>query len=949
MKRPYVALDVETTGLEAGKDELIEVAAVRFQGGEELGVWHSLLKPAAALPEAITRLTGITPADLEEAPFFYQILPALARFLGDDPIVGHSVEFDLSFLAAQGLSLHNPRLDTYELSTLLLPGLPDRTLGGVARSLGLAQEGEHRALDDARTVRGVFQALWERLAALGLDLLEEIVRQSQKVDWSLRDLFEDVLGEALREGFGRKRADGRPLAARLVAPERRPEPLEETTDDRPLDVERLAGLLAPGGLFARAFPHYEHRPQQMEMLRAVANTLNQGGQLIVEAGTGTGKSVAYLIPALALAVRRGKRVLVSTNTINLQDQLFYKDIPDLQRMLAQAGAEEADLAGLAGFRAALLKGRNNYLCLRRWERLRRSPDLKPEEVRTLVKVLLWLPQTQTGDRAELTLSGPEYRVWDELASDPAACQGSDCTYQQRDCCFFYRARRQAEAAHLLVVNHSLLLSDVVAENLVLPEYAHLIVDEAHHLEGVATDQMGFAVTARDFQAHLAAISWPVGADRESGLLAFLPAFFRGEKVPPAARQTMEGLRKEVRSAVENARLAGEAFFRAVQEFVLLQQEEQSPSHYDRQLRITSGLRIQPDWGEIEIAWERVSEELLRLYERLGRLYQLCSKLAEEDEEEIQDLLFELAALGRRTADIQHQVTAIVSESRRNDICWISVRAQDGAIGLHLAPLHVGERLQEGLYRKKEALVLTSATLSIAESTSFLRERLGLPDAEELLLDSPFDYRRAALLLIPEDIPPPNDPTYYRLLSRTLIQTCQASEGRALVLFTSHYALRETYKAIRRPLEREGIAVLGQGLDGSRHVLLEQFRRNPRSVLLGTSSFWEGIDVVGEGLSLLVIAKLPFSVPSDPIFASRCELFDDPFFQYAVPQSVLRFKQGFGRLIRSKTDRGVVLTLDQRLLTRTYGTLFLESLPDCTVRQVRLLAVPQLVRRWLRGG
>jgi len=946
--RCYIALDVETTGTEAGKDEIIEVAAIRFRGQEVLGTWHSLVKPAGPIPEAIVRLTGITPADVERAPFFHALLPDLARFLGADPIVGHSVAFDRDFLAAQGLPLGNRFLDTYELSTLLLPELPDRSLSTVAAALGIPYPEQHRALPDAQVTMQVFLAFWEKIVHLGIELLQEVVRLAAHGNWPLGSLFSEALEELEQRAPGLRAPSPQPLAVRLVAPEKRPPALEATEDERPLDVEALAHLLEPGGLFARAFPNYEYRPQQVEMLRAVARTFNEGGQLIVEAGTGTGKSMAYLIPAVALAVRRGQPVVVSTNTINLQDQLFHKDLPDLQRVLLQAGPTESEWKALAGFRAALLKGRNNYLCLRRWDILRRSPSLSPEQVSTLVKTLLWLPHTETGDRAELALSGKEYAVWNEIASPPGACQGPECRYYQQNRCFFFRARWRAEAAHIVIANHSLLLSDVATENRVLPPYRVLVIDEAHHLEAVATDQLGFHVTAEEFQAHLAAISHPLPGEREEGLLAIVPLFSHRKGVPEAARQTLETLRREVRDAVTAARTAGNAFFAALQQFVELHREEIGGSDsYDRQLRITSVVRVQPDWSDIECAWEPVAEELTRITDRLSRLYQLCSELTQEEEGEEQDVLQEMLLLGRQTQAILEQVTHIVSAAKRNGIYWINVEAQTGTIGLHAAPLHVGELLQAGLYRHKEAIVLTSATLSTEGNTAFLRERLNLPEAEEVLLDSPFDYARAALLLIPEDMPDPRDPQYGRALARTLIETCRASEGRMLVLFTSYSALRQTYAAIRRPLEREQIAVLGQGIDGSRHVLLEKFRRNPRSVLLGTSSFWEGIDVVGEALSVLVIAKLPFSVPTDPVFEARCELVEDSFYRYAVPQAVLRLKQGFGRLIRSQTDRGVVLLLDGRALSRAYGSMFLRSLPRCTVRRVQLPSIPSLVREWLQ--
>lgn len=946
MLHPYVAIDTETTGLEPGKDELIEVAAVRFQGQEVLGTWHALVKPAGPLPEAITRLTGITPQELETAPMFYTLIPELARFIGDAPLVGHSVSFDIDFLAAQGLRLSNPRVDTFELSTLLLPELPDRSLISVARGLGIPYPEQHRALADAQVARQVFLAFWERLTALNLETLEEVLRLAGKTPWPLAELFADVAGVVTREAFGKKRESDQPMAMRLVQPEPRPAPLEETEDNRPLDGQRLSDLFAPGGLFARVFPHYEHRPQQVEMLQAVVEAFNRGGQLIVEAGTGTGKSMAYLLPAIALAMRRGRPVIVSTNTINLQDQLFYKDLPDLQRVLSQAGPEEGDLAHLAAFRAALLKGRANYLCLRRWEALRRSNTLSPEQVSVLVKTLLWLPRTQTGDRGELALVGREHEVWNEIVAQSNACQGSECPYNREDRCFLYRARRRAEAAHVVVVNHSLLLSDLATENCVLPAHRHLVVDEAHHLEGVATDQLGFSVTALELQELLAAISLPAGKDREQGLLSLLPTLLKGREDAAAARRTVDALTAEARSAVDAARTAAQTFFDMLNDFIRQQQENTPASQYDWHWRITPSIRIQPDWSDIEIAWENVAVELARIVDRLSRLHQLCSQDKENAAREEQDLLLDIALLAQRTEKVQRQVTAIISQAQDNGIYWITVEAQTRTLGLHVAPLHVGSLLQDSLYLQNEAIVLTSATLSTENNTTFLRERLCLPEADELLLDSPFDYRRAALLLVPEDMPDPSDPQYGRALARTLVQTCQASAGRTLVLFTSYSTLRQTHAAIRRPLEREDIAVLGQGIDGSRHNLLDKFRRNPRSVLLGTSSFWEGIDVVGDALSVLVITKLPFDVPSDPIFAARCELFEDPFRQYAVPQAVLRFKQGFGRLIRSQTDRGVVIMLDGRVLTRTYGPAFLQSLPSCTMRRVHLPEIPLLVQEWL---
>jgi DNA polymerase-3 subunit epsilon/ATP-dependent DNA helicase DinG len=311
-----------------------------------------------------------------------------------------------------------------------------------------------------------------------------------------------------------------------------------------------------------------------------------------------------------------------------------------------------------------------------------------------------------------------------------------------------------------------------------------------------------------------------------------------------------------------------------------------------------------------------------------------------------DLLLELRDNITNLHKLRTDANSAITNPDEGAVYWLEARVKGGDVALHCAPLHVGPLLDRYLFSAKKTVVLTSATLSTENDFSYICERLGLKGGEELQLSSPFDYEKAALVYLPTDMPEPGTTGYQRHLEQTLVELCKASEGRALVLFTSHSALRATYKAIQRPLEEAGIMVLGHNIDGSRRQLLERFKNNPRTVLLGTSSFWEGIDVVGDALSVLVIAKLPFSVPSDPVFAARSEGFEDAFNQYAVPQAILKFKQGFGRLIRSGSDRGVVAVLDRRIISKRYGQAFLNSLPECTVKRGPTSNLPGEVASWL---
>ena len=368
--------------------------------------------------------------------------------------------------------------------------------------------------------------------------------------------------------------------------------------------------------------------------------------------------------------------------------------------------------------------------------------------------------------------------------------------------------------------------------------------------------------------------------------------------------------------------------------------------YDNRLLITTGKRSQPEWQSVEIGWENLRVALTAVRDALGRLNTAIVDLSATGILDFESLAARAGALLQAIVQVSDGLDAILLHHEGDRIAWLTVHRLSGAVNLSSAPLHVGEVLESYLFGRKTTVVLTSATLSAGGSFAYIRGRLGLADAEELALGSPFDYRKAALVLVPSDMPEPNRLDYQQAVERMVTALLRASDGRTLVLFTSHGALRSTYRTVKTPLEADGIEVLAQGLDGASRELLDRLRHGRRIAILGTSTFWEGVDVAGEALSLLIIAKLPFSVPSDPVFSARSELFDDPFGDFALPQAVLRFKQGFGRLIRHRSDRGVLVVLDRRVRSKRYGRLFLGSLPDCAINEAPAAQLPLLVKRWL---
>lgn len=961
MGRIYIALDTEATGLHAERDEIIEIGAVRFRDGQVLERWQSFIRPSQPVPYKITALTGITAKDVRNAPPIFQVAPALLRFVGEYPIVGHSVEVDLAMLRRQGVAIRNRSYDTFELATLLMPEVPIYTLTAVADALGVAAPIKHRAVADAELAMAVFEALLARLNDLPPAVLTEISRATTGSEWALRPLFAESdtvtdsagplfsaagnLGSKLAAAFGQAESD-----LDLLHPPSIPSAVQppESATTRPVDIDKLAALLAGSGPLAAAFPDYEPRPQQVQMLRAVAAAFNDGTHLMVEAGTGTGKSLAYLLPAIRYAQENKTRVVVATATINLQEQLYDKDLPAL-----------AEVFGTK-FQTAVLKGRSNYLCLRRWAAFRRARPATLDELRTLVKVLVWLPKTTTGDRGELLLTGTEPQIWNRLNVSEEGCPLHECVHNQKGLCFFHRARKTAEGAHVLVVNHALLLADIATGNRVLPPYSHLIIDEAHHLEDEATEGLGYEVSGHDPAEILAALSKRQG-EGYSGFLSDVRRLLRprdtggkkGDAVGAPARvrvpdAIMAGLEKRIEglhAMCDRVPIVTHDLFDCMQQLLNSRSEERN--EYDKRLRLTSRVRKDPMWGEIELTWENLSLPLAAILDDLNGLINTLEELEEEaDNSDLSNLILELGNLWQQVDTLHSRLNAAITQPSDGAVYWLSANAREASVTIHSAPLHVGELLDRYLFGTKRTVVLASATLATDGDFGYMRERLGLHKTTELQLGAPFDYERSTLLYVPDDMPEPNQPGYQRQLEIAILELCRASGGQALVLFTSHSALRTTYRAVQRPMEEAGLLLLGHNLDGSRRQLLDRFRHTPRSVLFGTSSFWEGVDVPGEALSVLILTKLPFRVPSDPVFAARSEGFDDAFSQYSLPQAILRFKQGFGRLIRHHADRGVVAVLDRRVLSKGYGPQFLHALPACTQRQGPTGALGPSAAAWL---
>lgn len=694
----------------------------------------------------------------------------------------------------------------------------------------------------------------------------------------------------------------------------------------PDELERAFG---PHGVLARNLKGYEQRSEQVRMAQSVAGAFNNNAVALIEAGTGTGKSLAYLIPAILWAVRNEQRVVISTNTINLQEQLIKKDIPLLQRHTS------------VEFSACLVKGRGNYLCRRKLEGASMEPGLFPDAAsEELAAILAWSETSQSGCLSDLSFH-PSWEVWDDLRCEADQCSRSRCAHFQK--CFFYRARREASTARLLVANHALLLADIALRResgydavAILPPFTRLIIDEAHHLEEAATGALSGRISRSGLMRQLSRLA-PSGG--RSGILTVL-ANRLGRELP----EHLDGLYQELSAIVEAALLPQTVELAALLEremdWLGLALQEMLPGDDLRgsevRRRITPEVRQTAFWQALAGRLRVLAEKLAELAAGLGALDRSAAKLPDPVRQALDSWLTDAAGIGRRLSSASDELFGFCDDDE--DSCrWLELKktARGNQAAVCIAPLEVAGIIKTALLDPIPTVVLTSATMTVGGSFGYQRRRTGLDLLEpsrltELALPSPFNFAEQSLVGIPQDLPDPSTNAYRQALADAVLRGVALSGGGAFVLFTSFDLLKQTWSALKGDLERLGLTVLRQGEGGGRHQLLARFRKERHAVLFGTDSFWEGVDVKGDALRLVIIARLPFHVPTEPIQQARAERVTqqggDPFRELSIPQAVLKLRQGFGRLIRSRDDHGAVLILDSRIVTKNYGKRFLKSLP-----------------------
>ncbi|MDM7925506.1 MAG: helicase C-terminal domain-containing protein [bacterium] len=926
-----VILDCETTGLDPEKDAVIEIGAVRIAPDGTERRWESLFNPGIPIPASITLLTGISDSDCAGRPSIRDALPDFWKWMEGAWVIGHQVSFDLSFLSAErarscpDLPPVNPGrvIDTLELSRLLFPFLPNHRLETIAASLGVDPGRQHRALDDAAATAAVFRAMIGRLLELDAAVVNDVRRMLNGAGDGLRFLFDDL---AAIPGRKPKDPEGTGPAPVNVLGARVPLRGDGETETIRMDPGEVSAFFSPEGPLAGRMTSYEPRKSQVEMAAAVARAFNEDGILVAEAGTGVGKSLAYLVPAVFWAqANPADRVVIATATKTLQDQLFYKDIPQVM-----ASAPKS-------FCAVLLKGRSNYLCPVRYRTLMdRIEDKLPAGLRRrLIPLALWRTLTRTGDIEE----NPGFHrdsaesLWTLVNSESSRCAGAACG---DSACHVQNVHRAAKSANLLVINHALLFSSIGRNRSSLGEFETLVLDEAHQIEKSASQHLGVSLQPSLFSE---IAGWLHHAKpSETGLLVSLKRVISDSVhglLPDSDPD--RSITDRLREAAHDLTAASGSFFRDLGAIPAL--ASAAAAENARWTRVR--LRRSPA-SLVPASFEGLLQAVGRLRFQAGDALNRLRIKSLDRNGEGEALSRELGFLQDRLSDLEESISHFRKADPEKHALWCEWTEHDGRqeLVLRSVPVDIASLLANRLFPRLKRAVLTSATLTVDERFDYLMFRWGLNwlEADRITaraFGSPFNFHEQSLLLVPTYLSHPKDGRFTRDLADLLVRLHDRHKRGTLVLFTSYAMLRSVREAVLPSFEERGVRLLAQGTDGSRTTLLRAFRERPGSVLLGTSSFWEGVDVPGPALELLVITKIPFDVPTDPLIEARMEKIQSDsgngFLNYAVPEAVFRLRQGFGRLIRTAEDRGAVLMLDPRTTRTPYGSMFLNSLPvDATL-------------------
>ena len=883
----FTAIDVETTGLDPKTDRIIEVGAVRFSKGKACGEFSSFVNPGMPIPAHITALTGIRDDEVRAAPPFSEIMEAFLDFIGATPLCGHQIDFDLNFLNNElkrtgREKLASSQLDTALLSRIITPNIGRFSLKQVAKSLHVELENAHRALADARASGEAACALLVKTDSVSPPILAAMAR------FAPPSLLKTILFNAVRSknhAVGFPASQGQAAAKKLM-----PESTRQA-----VALETIREFFANDGILSRVMPGFVERPAQTHLAKCVTESLNTASILVAEAGTGIGKSLAYLVPSVFYSLRNNCRILISTHTRNLQDQLISKDLPILKETVSSL------------LKYSVLKGRSNYLCIRQFHRLLAGEltDLSYRERMGVLPLIRWAMETKTGDIEEQNQFNIKWfsRIWRLLCADAHVCEGKRCP--EFGNCFLQSARQNALSSHIVVINHALFFSELCSRSSFLGPMGAIVFDEAHHLESCGHRYLRVEVDTNRLTQFVDALAQ---LDKEAK-----------RRQLPQSPEIGEG---EVKALVKRIRSGISGFLDDCNAWV----ESRHPAADEYQIGYSAS-----DFSQLA-SYAGLTNGLVETQHVMHQLQQIVESTSET--ERINRSLRQLVGqLADNTSQLKADLDYVCGACAEDHVFWIEGNRKKGWVKLCGVALDIASILSPLWQANGDACIFTSATLAVSHSLDYFKQKVGLSGANEgktrgEIFLSPFKPQqafRAAMIGGPE----PDASDYSEYAASVLLSIASVFRKNILVLFTSVAMLETVYSRCKQlPFPGE-TTILAQGVSGGRQAILDEFKQLTCGILLGADSFWEGIDVPGKSCELVVIPRLPFQVPTHPLtkaLADRVERREgQSFFSFAVPEAIIKFRQGIGRLIRSQSDKGALIVLDKRIMTKNYGKRFCNSM------------------------
>ncbi len=927
----FTAIDLETTGLYPASDQIIELGAVKFVEGRLVETYSQLVKPSASISSEITRITGIDDEMVTNAPALDAVFGDFKSLLDKSPwVVGQNVDFDLGFLKPhlshiEFADLEKKTLDTAVLARALFPRIQRYSLSTLAAYFGAERGAAHRALSDCRATGDVYLKLLAKLA----DLPEVSRGRMGRILFGHDiDLFHESL-EPLVSGDQRVKAaedDDAEYPDNVVGQS----PPESYDDYVELDEAAVQNHFLPGGLFSKNIESYEYRPMQGDMAVDVSRAFNRSEFHIIEAPTGVGKSLAYLLPASWWASLNREQVIISTHTKNLQSQLFYKDIPQV-----------AETVGY-DFKAVILKGRGNYICLYKYHELLAEAEASASRAdrAALASLTLWAENTITGDISECNgfSPGANHYIWSRISCEGGFCLGQACPYARE--CFLLRVKREVQSAQLVIVNHYLTFADFASGGDLIRESGHIIFDEAHNLEKVAASFLGRKIDRRAMEVVLNGMysSRPAPSGFLAGLRFTLENRPQDGEVVIAAEKVIDG--------ITELSGASKSFF----DLLAAELRSRESAVEGREIRVSRD----------NSPFEKCDRESLiasfgKLTERLDGL--IGHVRESENIDKKREIVVRLEAFAGDLKKLTDTALDLLFTENPEYVYWIDLPSSPRfSPSIYSAPLEVGKLLDQKFYDYLKTVVFTSATITVKGEFEYFKERLGLDLGSAVrtttsALDSPFDIDGRVAVITTGYLPSPKGAEFESSAFETLERVLTIGAKKAMVLFTSYASLKNGVAALSAPLERAGVSLFYQQGTFNAERVLRRFKLSRKGVLFGTNTFWEGVDLPGDLLELLILFKLPFTVPDQPWFKANLERIEadghSSFAKLSLPDAVVRFRQGFGRLIRTANDRGCVVIMDSRVEKSSFGSFFTRSVGGTRFKPSTAHEVAGVVRDWLQ--